>query len=711
MSESNIFEQLDPIFHPRSVALLGASGNPGKIGGVLMNRFVEMGFEHLYPVNPREDRILSIKAYPKITDIPGPVDLAIIVTPTNAVLSAVEDCTTKGVRAIVITTSGFSEAGEEGKKLEQELVRIARSGGVRIIGPNCVGIYCPSARLPFPLHSVTTSGSLGVVSQSGFFADYLALVASANGIAFSKAISCGNESDLSVTDFLEYLGEDPETKTIVAYVEGVKNGRRFYTVAKEISRRKPIILWKGGITEQGARAAASHTGSVAGSRAVWEGAMRQTGIVNVGTFEEVLDALYAFHLQPLPRGKRVGIVSGPGGMAVGATDRCLELGLEVPHLSAGTAHRLRKSISLVGGSAKNPVDLSLAALVAPRVYKDAIRILAEDDDIDMLLVISIVGGEQLREMLLEAVHNIEPKKPIVVTVMAESMQSVARDFPLFLTSGISAYPDSARAAKALSRLRQYARFRMKSQLGSGLGTKKRHRKKSIGLIRTALTEGTLFLSEHQSKEVLRAYDIPVTKEEETYDEPSLRRACARIGFPLVIKANGPDVRHKTELELIRTDVRDEHEALSAFNEIMKKTKGRKSSVLVQEMIQGQRELMVGLSRDSQFGPCVVFGLGGVLAEVFRDFSFRVAPIDEQDALDMINEIKAREIIGSFRGMPPVDIDALADILVKVGNIGLQQASVKEIDINPIIINGAKPIAVDALIVLDPNGQEALSSPS
>jgi acyl-CoA synthetase (NDP forming) len=256
-----VFYEIDAIFHPKGLALIGASAKQGKIGRVLMDRFLETGFEGLYPVNPNEREILGYKAYPSILDIPGQVDMAFVVTPTKAVLQADKEAVAKGVKAIVVITSGFAEQGKKGKDLQDEMVRIARKGGAHIIGPNCIGIYCPASRLSFSLGQSMVSGSVGLVSQSGFFADYLTYIATANGIAFSKGISCGNEADLCVTDFLEYLGEDHQTKQIVAYVEGTKDGRRFYTTLKEVSQRKPVILWKGGMTEEGARAAVSHTGA------------------------------------------------------------------------------------------------------------------------------------------------------------------------------------------------------------------------------------------------------------------------------------------------------------------------------------------------------------------------------------------------------------------------------------------------------------------
>jgi acyl-CoA synthetase (NDP forming) len=703
MTEKDIFAELDPMFHPRSLAIIGASGKPGKIGRVLMDRFLEAGFQKLYPVNPGESEILGTKAYRSILEIPDPVDMAIVLTPTDSAPKAVEECAAKGVKTIVITTSGFGEAGEKGKAVQQEMVRVARAGGARVIGPNCVGIYCPASKLPFLLGPGMEPGSVGVVSQSGFFADYLTLTATGNGIKFSKAISCGNEADLTATDFLEYLGEDPETETIVAYLEGTADGRRLCHVAKEISKKKPIILWKGGITEAGARAAISHTGALAGSGRIWEGALRQAGIITVASFEEALDCLYAFHLHPLPRGKRIGIISGPGGTAVGTTDRCFQLGLEVPQFSQDTIEKLRKVMPPVGGSINNPIDLSLASMVLPRIFKDALSIAAQDENIDMLLVISVVGGELLRDLMLEALAEMREKKPFVVTVMAGTAQSVAQDLGLLLASGISAYPDASRAAKALAKLSEYARIRESRPAAEG----KRPATTDVmwvpnrsDVIETALKHDKTTLSEHDSKKLLSDYGIPVTREEEIFDEGGLGEALARIGFPLVIKASGPNVTHKTEQGLVYTDVRSEHEAVTAFRNIMNRTGKEGLSVLVQEMVEGSRELVVGLTRDAQFGPCVMFGLGGIFTEVLQDVSFRVAPIERADALEMIGEIKARQILGAFRGMPAAEIDQLADIITKVSRIGIEQPAIKEVDINPVILSERGPVAVDALIVLN-----------
>jgi acetyltransferase len=667
---------------------------------------VEAGFRELYTVNPNENEIMGVKSYPTVLDIPYPVDFAIILTPTDSAMQAVRECAAKGIKTIVITTSGFAESGRNGEELQKEMVRVARSGNCRIIGPNCIGIYCPSSRMPYSLQQGMKSGSVGLVSQSGFFADYVTYRTTANGIHFSKAISCGNESDLTATDFLEYLGEDPETEMIIAYIEGLKDGRRFSNVCKEVSKKKPIILWKGGMTEGGARAAVSHTGAMAGSGATWEGVMRQAGIVSVKSFEEVFDSLHAFRLQPLPKGRRVGIVSAPGGIAVATTDVCLGLGLEVPRLSTPTRERLTKAMPRVGGSIDNPIDLSLASAVNPQLHGDAIRILAESPDVDMILVVAIAGGTLLRDIVLQATAGIKTKKLLAVTDMAGTEESIGRDFPLLLSAGISVYSDAARAAKALSGLWEYARFRLtlpgaaQEKSGSMRETDLTAASGSgAQVMEKALRERRTVLSEHESKEVLRVYGIPVTKEREARDEREFHEALEEIGFPLVIKASGPVLAHKTEQGLVYLDIRNEQEAVAAFTQITARLNGKKSAILVQEMIRGSRELMVGLSRDEQFGPCVMFGLGGIFTEILKDTTFRMAPIERDEALDMIGDIKARNMMGAFRGMMAADLDLLADILVKVGAIGLDHPEVDAIDINPVILAGSKPVAVDALIVL------------
>ena len=444
--------ELRPIFHPRAVALIGASSGPGKVGRLFMERFLEAGFERLYPVNPRETEILGVEAYPAVGDIPEPIDLALVLAPPKAVKDAVKECAEHGVKGIAVITGSMGDGGE---KEVREIVKIARDAGSRIIGPNCLGIYCPASRLPYPMRPSMESGSVGVISQSGSFADLLTLIACENGVRFSKAVSCGNESDLNAVDFLQYLGEDPDTALIIAYLEGIKEGRRFYHLAREISKSKPIVVWKCGATAAGSKAAASHTGALSGSREIWNAVLRGAGIIAVRSLEETLDCLYALHYQPLPKGRRIAIVTGPGGPAVGTVDTCVDLGLEVARISSQTRQKLEKIIPASGTSVENPVDLSIAAIVAPRMYADVIELLDRDENVDMLLVIG-TGGEEFTDAVRDAVHEIS--KPVVISLI-NPVASLLRDYEILMGSGVPVYPDPMRAAMALARLAEYAKIR------------------------------------------------------------------------------------------------------------------------------------------------------------------------------------------------------------------------------------------------------------
>ncbi len=421
----------------------------------------------------------------------------------------------------------------------------------------------------------------------------------------------------------------------------------------------------------------------------------------------MLDCLYAFHFQPLPKGDRVGIISGPGGIAVTTTDACLEMGMSVPQFSKGTAGKLLASMPLVGGSVANPIDLSLASVVGPHVYRDAIRMLLEEKNVDMLLVISATEGARLRDLMLEAAHGLDAKKPVAVAVMAGTSDAVARDCRLLLDAGIPAYPDALRAAKALCRTWEYAQFLKRARDRTDEKLKSAGRRRSKGaakdtraIIEKAAREGRHRLSGHESAQVLRAYGIPVAREVEVSGERPLRQACAEIGFPVAIKAAWPDASHKTDLGLVRLNVRNMKEAVSAFRQIAAGRKGVEKDVLVQEMVGGARELIAGLIRDPLFGPCVMVGMGGVFSDVMADRSFRPAAVDAAEALDMIGELKGRAILGPFRGMPACDLDRIADVIVRLGKIGCEQPDIAELDINPLIISGAAPVAVDAIIVLD-----------
>ncbi len=456
---SSTVEQLRQIFNGEHIALVGASDKEGSFGRLFLEGMRDAGCKNLYPINPRKPELLGMKAYPSISDVPAQLDAAILLTPPDSVLGLVKECVQNKVKGAVVFASGFGEMGAEGKELEREIGRVGREGGTRVIGPNCLGFFNPAAgviTLPQVLMKGMPKepGSVGGFSQSGSFVDYLVWFLATKGLRFSTVVSCGNECDLAAEDYLEYLGADEETKTIVSYMEGVKNGRRFFEVAREVSKKKPIILWRGGLTEQGARAAASHTGALAGSAAVWKAMVKQTGIVDVCSVEEVVDCVVAFHYLPLPRGRRIAIIGGQGGTGVGTADNCYTLGLELPPLSEKTTERLREVLPPVGTSVGNPTDTGVASLLDPGLYEKAIEIVASDPGIDMILVIS-TPVQACLEHVAAAANAIA--KPLAVSVYA--LPETEPEIYRFLSAqGVAAYPDPKRAAWVLSRMAEYSAF-------------------------------------------------------------------------------------------------------------------------------------------------------------------------------------------------------------------------------------------------------------
>jgi acyl-CoA synthetase (NDP forming) len=456
---SHTIEQLSRIFNAKSVALVGATDREGTFGRLFLEGFRDMGRAVAFPVNPKREEILGFKAYPSLGAIPDTIDLAVLLTPPESVPGLIKECVEKKIKGVVIFAAGFGELSAQGKDTEREIARVAREGGVRIIGPNCLGFFSPAAGIStFPMMLMekvaTEAGGVGGFSQSGSFIDQLVWFLASKGVKFSTMVSCGNECDLAAEDYLEYLGNDENTKTIVAYMEGVKDGRRFFEVAREVAVKKPIILWKGGLSEQGASAAASHTGALAGSASVWNALFRQTGIIDVTCMQEVVDCTLAFHLSPLPAGCRTAVLTAHGGTGVGTADNCLAMGLELPRFSDETTCRLREMLPEVGTSIGNPVDVGVAALLNPSLYGDAIQIVAEDANVDMILV-NTSALRACEEGIVRAAKSIP--KPLAVSVFALP-ELVPDEYRFLAENGIAAYPDAKRAAYALARLAGYAAF-------------------------------------------------------------------------------------------------------------------------------------------------------------------------------------------------------------------------------------------------------------
>ena len=469
----DVIAELDRIFNPRGIAIIGASNRPGNLGYFFLSGFVQHGFDksRICVVHPTETRVDGVAVYHSACAIPFDVDLAIVFSPRDTVPGVVRDCAAKGIKGIVICTSGFGESGAEGMRLQQEIARIARAGGSRVIGPNCVGIFCPDSGLTnFAGIMPRKSGSAGMFSHSGSMSVSFPIAASGLGINFNKSVSYGNECDLNAADFLEYFGQDAKTDVVVGYVEGVSDGRRFFDTARRVSAKKPVILWKSAASDVGSRSAQSHTGALAGSPQVWNAVFKQTGMIKVDSEDEMLDCLQAFSYLPLPRGNRVGIVSSTGGIGVAIADACTEYGLSVARLSESTMKKLKKVVPSVGTCVDNPVDIGMASSFDIKVSGRAIEALAEDDSVDVIF--KAVGGSSAEYIRaeVEALKGFE--KPIVLIsnlAMKVRMEEVKPE------EGLAVYPAGRRAALMISKMVQYRRY-LSDDAGRTLGDN--HRRKS-----------------------------------------------------------------------------------------------------------------------------------------------------------------------------------------------------------------------------------------
>ena len=699
--------QLDYIFHPKSVAIIGASSREGSFGNLFLQGFIKMGFKDIYPVHPREKDLLGLKAYSSVKDIPYDVDLAILLIPPGEALRIVQECADKRVKGIVLFTAGFAEKGEDGKKVEQEMVRIIRKTGTRLIGPNTNGLYVPSSKLLTLPGSLTAggltaeSGGVSVFAQSGSFNDYTSQVLVSKNVRFNKVVSCGNEADLKSTNFLEYFGADAETKVIGGYIEGIDDGRKFYELAKNISRQKPVIIWKGGLTETGARAALAHTGSMSGSKQVWETMVKQAGIIDVNSFEEMTDCLLAFSWLPLPEGKRVAIISGMGGTNVGTADNCTMMGLEIAEFSEQTSKKLAQILPPLGTAAINPVDVGVGMLMNPQVYGDTIRLLAADGNVDMLLCITAPDCPLSIQSIADAAKEID--KPLV-TCLFEIRGLVEDQLGILLEKHIPAYLEPKRAAFALYKMHCYAEYVRENSLnyhdvaGKPGITDNR-------IINDALEQGRLVLTEIESKEILGNAGIDVIETRLAATEQEAITFSKKIGFPVVLKICSPDIIHKSDSGGVRVGLKDENGVERAYKEIIasageKYSEAKIEGVSVQRMAGPGIEVIIGAYRDSQFGPILMFGLGGILVEALKDVSFRLIPVSQKDASQMIKEIKGYSLLDGYRGLEPVDISLLEKYLLDISGFMENNPRIKELELNPVIAYKNGAVAVDARIVLE-----------
>jgi len=701
---------LHAIMNPSSIAFVGASNNFAKMGTMQCLSLIHNGFPgDVLPVHPKEEIVLGKKAYPLISDLPYAPDLAVLVVPTGLVPDMLEDFGKLGTKYAVIISGGFRETGEGGRYLEGRISDIAQRYGMRFIGPNCVGII--NTQLPLNLTVASFqdyNGKLGIASQSGTYVTQTLPYLHKHGITISKAISVGNGTSIDIVECLKYLGDDEQTTAIALYIEGISRAGDFLEVAKEISAKKPIVAQYVGGTEAGARAGLSHTGAMSGPDYVYDGLFEQAGIIRVDTIEDVYKIGWTLASQPPLEGPNIGILTNSGGPGTGIATTCNRHGLEIPEFSDKVQKKVKQFIP-GHASAMNPVDLTFhldMSIMADKIP----RVLFNSEEIDGVIIHGIMGTGWM-DMMFSAVKTminvsrekflkwgevdldslikmpLEYKKPLVISSFFGEEDDSVR---VFNENGIPTFESPEKAGRAMAAL--YEHFRIKNR--------PHDEPNDVAMPENVKTivDGvdTEAFDEYTAKKILRAYGIPTTDEAlaDTLDDAL---NCAHsIGYPVVLKICSPHIMHKTERGMVHLGIKDDESLEKAFNSI--RDNDGDSAILVSEMLKGDREFMAGMSYAPGFPPCIMFGLGGIFTEALKDNAIRLAPLSHSDAISMMESLSSRALLGPYRGMKPVDMDAVASMLEALGRLALDFPQIREIDLNPIIITDGMPKVADALFV-------------
>lgn len=698
---------MDFFFKPRGIALIGASANPQKGGYAILNN-LKTGFDGgIYPVNPRYEEIDGVPCYRSVADAPDPVDLAIVFVPGHRVAEVIRACADRGIRGVMIESGGFSEAGPEGVARQATLDAVARETGIRLWGPNCMGLVDAKRRYVFSFVSPVIweegllTGDVSMIVQSGMLSGaFLIDVMTQGGMGISKVCSIGNKCDVDECDLMEYLIDDPDTGVIGLYLEGIADGPRFLDLCRRSP--KPVVILKGGKSARGAKAAMSHTASMAGDAAVLGGALAQVGVVETYDFKQMIDVCRTLAAYPdVPPGSpgRMAVLTYTGGAGIVSADLLDAAGIPLADLSADTIDRL-KAVFPDWMPVSNPVDLwpAVEQNGAEKTFNAGVAAVCADPGVDGVFVHVFTGGFALNPDIPGIVKTArDAGKPIFCWLLgrredARQLQIEAQDL------GMPVYREIGRAVACIT-----AVFRHKMDLVDGVdGVDGVDPVDAGGMPESVAAElsGEGALDEHRSKKILSLCGIPTVDEALAATARDALAAAERFGYPVVMKGLAPGEVHKSEGGLVRLGVAGPAAVETAFADLTDRMAGR-GMVLVQRQVDGELELMAGLVRDPQFGPCVMCGFGGVLAEAVGDAQFAVAPLSRKEALALIGRLKVQRLLDGFRGAPPVDRQALARILVRLGDLGLVSPKIREVDINPIIIQGGRPVAVDAAVILSP----------
>jgi acetyltransferase len=698
---------------PDSIAILGASPDPTKRGYKAMVGLINDGYEGaIYPINPKADTILGHKAYPSMESLPGPAALALICTPAKTIPDLLGQCGRNGTKGAIILASGFGEVDDAGAKLGQEVLEAAQKANVRIVGPNTSGIFNLHIKVNLLALDNIKPGDIGVISQSGNMLLALVLEAQSNGhVGFSTYVGPGNQIDLGFADYLQYLGEDKNTRVATLYVEGFKDGRVFLNVAKNVAKTKPVVVYKSGSTEAGQKAAKSHTGALAGRYGMTVDLLRQVGVTVVSQSDEILPVAEGLGLLQQANGNRVAILADGGGQATIASDRLCEAGLALAELSDATRSALR-GILFSQASLVNPVDVAGSTDANPSLLADCMGILVKDANVDMVLLVGMFGGygirfaEELKAEELQTADAIatlsgQTDKPLVVY----SLYSHVRPEPLvrLREAGVPVYNSIEHAVQVLKALNERGVYIASSQRAE----RAQPLRPDAGVVATfkQAQESGRDLFEFEAKSLLRAYGVDVPKELIVRNEAEFLEAVAEFGHTsLAMKVVSKDILHKSDAGGVKLNLSGEADLRRGHAEILAACKRYKADaeiegVLLAPMARKGTEVIIGVSRDPVFGAVLMFGLGGIFVEVLEDVAFRAIPLSHDDACSMVNQIKARKILDGVRGEPAVSKDALVELLLNVSSIVDAHSEILELDLNPVIAYSNGYAVVDARVIV------------
>jgi len=680
-------------FEPRVVAVVGANRQRGKIGSEILHNLATGGFRGtVVPVHPTASTIEGLTSYPRVVDIPQEVDLAIVVVPAPHVLTAVEDCIAKNVRAICVISAGFSECDAEGRRREAMLLDRIRRAGCRLIGPNCMGLLNtdPAVRLDATFSPVyPPAGNVAMSTQSGALGLAILDYASRLGIGISSFVSVGNKADVSSNDLIQYWADDPRTSVILLYLESFGNPKKFSEIARRVGRSKPIVAVKAGRSAAGSRAAASHTGALATNDTVVDALFRQAGIIRTGRLEELFDVAALLSHQPVPRGNRVAILTNAGGPGILAADACEANGLELTSLTESTRVRLRAFLP-AAASVGNPVDM-LASASADH-YRRALAIMLEDDQVDAVITIFIpplvTDPKEVAEAIAEAARGDHGKPVLGVFMRAEGAPASLAPIPSY------AFPESA--ALALARVTGYARWRAKPvetppALDRFDGVQIR------AIVDAIVGRGGGWATADEAAALLSAAGVDCAAARVAASLDEALQAALAIGYPVALKALGPTLLHKTERRAVLLNMRDAAALRTAYGDFAARFADEMTSVLVQQMAPPGVEMIVGALQDPLFGPVIACGTGGVLVDLLADAAFRLHPLNESDVREMLNELKGSRLLRGYRGAPPANEAALRDTLLRISELVTVAPEVHELDLNPVIVTESTACVADVRV--------------